>query len=178
MSRLKSLILDANVVIHLHEFGIWSKLIAACEVHLPRTVVAEADFYELDGERREIDLQHDIDLQLVRVFDVSLSDIRAFREQFAPLYADGLDPGETEALAWLCRSAETFLISSGDAIVYRVLGRLNRSDQGLSLEEVLQRVGLQRKSVPWSCSKAFRTKFTKVGEADAIQGTGLRKPKK
>jgi predicted urease superfamily metal-dependent hydrolase len=29
MSKLKLLILDANVVIHLHEFGIWAKLIAA-----------------------------------------------------------------------------------------------------------------------------------------------------
>lgn len=140
MSRLKLLILDANVVIHLHELGIWPNLIAVCDVHLPRTVVGEADFYEADGEKRYIDLQPDIDQQRVQVFDVALSDIKAFRDQFDSLYVGGLDPGESEALAYLCRSAEKFLISSGDAIVYRVLGRLNRSDQGISLEEVLEPV--------------------------------------
>ena len=39
MFKLKLLILDANVVIHLHEFGIWTKLIEKCEVYLARTVV-------------------------------------------------------------------------------------------------------------------------------------------
>jgi hypothetical protein len=36
-------ILDANVMIHLYEFGIWSNLIALCDVHLPVTVVDESD---------------------------------------------------------------------------------------------------------------------------------------
>lgn len=178
MSRLKLLILDANVVIHLHELGIWSKLIAVCDVHLPRTVIDEAEFYEADGDKRYIDLQPDIEQQRVQVFDVSISDVKTFRDQFDPLYVGGLDPGECEALAHLCRSTEAFLISSGDAIVYRVLGRLNKSDQGMSLEEVLQKIGLQQKSLPWSCSKAFRAKYTKEGEVHAIQGIGLKKSKK
>ncbi|MEX2118689.1 MAG: hypothetical protein WD847_03690 [Pirellulales bacterium] len=70
---------------------------------------------------------------------------------------------------------EQFVISSGDAIVYRVLGRLNRSDQGTSLEEILRQVGLQRGQLPWSCTKTFRERYTKEGEVDAIQGTGLKK---
>lgn len=178
MSRLKLLILDANVVIHLHELGLWLKLINVCDVHLPRTVVGEADFYEVDGERCYIDLQPDIEHKRVHVFDVVLSEIKAFRDQFDPLYVEGLDPGECEALAYLCRSADFFLISSGDAIVYRVLGRLNRSDQGISLEEVLQKIGLQQSRLPWSCSKAFRAKYTKEGEVNALQETGLKKSKR
>jgi len=177
MSRLKLLILDANVVIHLHEFSIWSKLIAICDVHLPRTVVGEADFFEVDGDKRPIDLQDDIN-QKIQVFDVALGEIQKFRDQFDPLYVGGLDPGESEALAHLCKSAESYLISSGDAIVYRVLGRLSRSDQGISLEEVLQKIGLQRKELPWSCSKGFRAKYTKEGEVHAIKGIGMKKPRK
>ena len=178
MSRLKLLILDANVVIHLHEFGIWSKLITLCDVRLPGTVVAEADFYEVDGDRKYIDLEEDINLKRVQVFDVALAEIQRFCGQFDPLYIGGLDPGESEALAYLCQSNENFMISSGDAIVYRVLGRLNRSDQGISLEEILRKIGLQQKQLPWSCSKAFRERYTKEGGIHAAQGTGLKKPKK
>jgi hypothetical protein len=178
MSRLKLLILDANVVIHLHEFGIWAKLIAVCDVHLPGTVVSEADFFEVDDERHYIDLNDDISQDRIHVFDVELSRIKAFRDQFDSLYVGGLDDGETEALAFLCDSPEPFVISSGDAIVYRVLGRLNRSDQGVSLEEVLKQIGLQRSGLPWSCTKKFREQYTKEGEIHAIQGTGLKKPPK
>ncbi len=178
MSRLKLLILDANVVIHLHEFGIWSRFIAICDVHLPGTVVGEADFYEEAGDKKPIDLRDDIKQKRVQVFDVALSDIKKFCDQFDPLYVGGLDPGESEALAYLCQSKETLLITSGDAIVYRVLGRLTRSDQGISLEEVLQKLGLQRKQLPWSCSRAFRERYTKEGETHSIQGIGLKKSKK
>lgn len=177
MSKLKLLNLDANVVIHLHEFGIWAKLIDVCDVHLPGTVVGEADFYEADGERQDIDLSADIEQERVQVFNVELAKIKAFRDQFDLRYVDGLDDGETEALAYLCDSKETFLISSGDAIVYRVLGRLNRSDQGISLEEILKHVGLQRSHLPWSCTKKFREKYTGEGAVDLIQDVGMKKPK-
>lgn len=178
MSRLKLLILDANVVIHLHELGIWSKLIGLCDVHLPRTVVSEVSYYEADGEKCYIDIEPDVVEQRVHAFDVALSDIKAFRDQFDPFYVEGLDPGECEALAYLCKSDQDFLISSGDAIVYRVLGRLKRSNQGISLEEILQKIGLQQNQLPWACRKAFRQKYTRDGEINALHGIGLKKTKR
>jgi len=175
MPRLKLLILDANVVILLHEFGAWSHFIARCEVHLARTVAEEeALFYERDGDQLPIDLSENITNQTIRVFDVAISEIKRFREQFAPLYLGELDPGETESLAFLAQSTESFLLSSGDAIVYRVLGLLSRSEQGISLEEVLDRIGLRRSKLPWPCQRAFREKYTKEGERDSILGRGLR----
>ena len=66
------------------------------------------------------------------------------------------------------------MISSGDAIVYRVLGLLNRGEQGLSLEEILDSIGLRRSKLPWSCQKAFREKYTKEGELDSVLGKGLK----
>ncbi len=41
---------------------------------------------------------------------------------------------------------EPYVISSGDAIVYRILGNLNRAEAGLSLEEIVQRIGLARRN--------------------------------
>jgi len=175
MPRLNSLILDANVIILLHEFGAWSHFIARCEVHLARTVAEEeALFYERDGDQLPIDLSENTTNQTIRVFDVAISDIKRFREQFDPLYLGELDPGETESLAFLVQSTESFLLSSGDAIVYRVLGLLSRSEQGISLEEVLDRIGLRRSKLPWPCQRAFREKYTKEGERDSILGRGLR----
>jgi hypothetical protein len=176
MSRLKLLILDANAVIILHELGIWEKLIERSEVYLARTVVeSEAVFFEKDDDRQPIDLGGDIGAGRVHVFDVLLAEINRFRERFDPVYVEQLDPGETESLAYLVQSTETFLISSGDAIVFRVLGLMGCGDQGISLEEVLHKIGLQRGKLPWSCQKAFREKYTKEGQADSIRGRGLRR---
>jgi hypothetical protein len=95
MPKFKLLILDAGVVIRLHEFGVWNQVLDQCDVHLSR-------------------------------------------------------------------------------IVYRVLGNLGRRDQGVSLEEVLQKIGLGRK-VGWQYSKAFREQYTRQGETDGIQGRGRKK---
>jgi hypothetical protein len=178
MSKLKLLILDANEVIHIHEFGIWGKLTEKCEVYLARTVVEEALFFEKDGDKHPIDLGDDMAGKRIKVFEVALTEIRRFRDQFDPIYVGQLDAGETESLAFLTQSTYPFLISSGDAIVFRVLGRLNRGDQGISLEEILVRIGLRQNKLPWPCQKVFREKYTKEGEADAIQGKGLRQKRK
>ena len=53
------------------------------------------------------------------------------------------------------------LICSGDAIVYRVLGATGRSDQGISLQEILDRIG-QTKSLAWQYTKEFREQKTKT----------------
>ena len=122
MSKLKLLILDASVVIFLHERGIWSQLITRCEVLLPRTVVDEAAFFaDENGDRHEIDIHDDISRRGLVVFDVSLTDLRHFQRQFDSRYISQIDPGELEALAYLCASTQDYSISSSDAIVYRVL---------------------------------------------------------
>ena len=176
MSRSNLLILDANVVIHLHESGVWTNFIAKYDVHLPQAVVDEAGFYDdRDEERHYIDLSGDIGSGRVQVFEVELADVRTFSNKFDSVYVGKLDPGELEALAFLYHTSESYSISSGDAIVYRVLGCLNCGHQGISLEELLQQVGLQQSSVKWPYSKKFREQYTQVGAMDLIQGRGLKK---
>ena len=57
--------------------------------------------------------------------------------------------------------------------MFRVLGLLNRSDQGISLEEVLQKVGLGR-SVAKQYTKQFRERYAREGEQDSVRGRGLK----
>lgn len=176
MPKLKLLILDAGVVIRLHDLGIWNQVRDQCDVHLSR-IVAEKEVLFQPGDEGEygddIDLAPDINSGKVQVFDVTTSDFKAFRDQFDSLYVGDLDDGEAESLTFLTKQADDFLISSGDAIVYRVLGNLGRRDQGVSLEEVLQQIGLGRK-LEWAYSRAFREKYTREGETDVIQGRGKK----
>jgi len=174
MPKLKLLILDAGVVIRLHELGLWEEVRDRCDVFLSR-IVAEKEVLFQPGDEGEygedIDLSPDITGGRVQVFDVAASELKAFREQFDSLYLGDLDDGEAESLAYMTRQSGDYLISSGDAIVYRVLGNLARGEQGLSLEEVLQQIGLGRK-LDWPYSEAFREKYTKQGETDMLQGRG------
>jgi hypothetical protein len=175
MSKLNLLILDANVIIHLHDIGIWDSFIKTCDIHLPDTVVEEAAFFDdRDEARHYIDLSDDISAARINTFTVPLSELVEFKSQFDSLYFDQLDPGELEALAYLCKSQNDFLISSGDAIVYRVLGRLTKGDQGISLEEILTKIGLQQAGLPRQFTKQFRESLTQQGFQDLMAGRGLK----
>lgn len=177
MPRLKLLLLDAGIVIGLHELGVWDNLLQLCDVTLTRTVAEDevSCWDDESGQRHYIDqqkFQDDIKAGRVTCIDVPLSQIAAFRTKFDPSYLDRLDPGEAESLAFLLASEEEWLISSSDSIVFKVLGRFALAERGISLEEILQQVGLGR-SVDWKYRKAFRLKYTQDGQQDSITGTGL-----
>lgn len=103
MKRLSFLLLDANVVIYLFEHQLWERLVDTCDIHLARTVVDEAHFYEDDQGVR-----HDFDVNEwkkdITIVDVPLGDVEAFCNRFDASYTEKLDPGEAESLAWLVSS--------------------------------------------------------------------------
>ena len=174
MKRLSLLLLDANVVIHLFETGIWPKAVEACDLHLARTVVGEAHFFEDErGQRHDFDLAPYIDRQEITVFDVMPSDMDAFFEQFDVSYLEKLDDGEAESLAYMLKAPEEMLFCSADKIVFRVLGNLDRSTQGISLEEVLNRIGHSR-PLPHQFGKAYRDKWTAQGVEERMRGIGTK----
>jgi hypothetical protein len=173
MPKLKLLILDANVVIRLHELGLWQTVVAKCDVHLSRIVIDdEVKYYHGRDRDKLVDLSPDVAAGRVQVFEVQLDDIREFQHRFDPTYLERLDPGEAESLAYMLKSQEDYLISSADSIVYKVLGNLNMSEQGISLEELLQKIGHGRADSPWQFSKAFREKYTREGQQDSVTGFG------
>ena len=74
--------------------------------------------------------------------------LQAFRSHFDDSYLGVLDDGEAESLAYLFDAKSDFLISSADKIVYRVLGNMHREDQGISLEEILNKIGMTASQLP------------------------------
>ena len=161
--KFRLLLLDANVVIYLHELGLWDKFTDNCDVTLTRTVVDEVLSYDLGPDIKE---------GRIRCIGVSDKNVNKFLDKFGPTYLDRLDPGEAESLAYLMDSSEEWLISSSDEIVFRTLGLLQRADQGISLEEILHQTGLGRSDIAKQYSKQFRLNVTKKGQIDNITGFG------
>jgi len=178
MPKLKLLILDAGVVIKLHEMRLWTAVIDKFEVHLSSIVARrESKYHQAEDDEwgEDIDLTHDIESNQITVFEVPEQEILSFKSQFDASYFADLDDGEAESLAMLVRVKEDYRISSGDAIVYKILGNLNLGEQGISLEEILQQCGMGRKIEGFQYGKAFRQQMTQVGANDMIQERG-RKP--
>ncbi len=174
MPPSKLLILDANVVIYLHELHLWDILLSRQEVYLAHIVVQEVKYYRTPGADKIIRLSEETPQGRVNIFEQTPTQLKQFFDRFDRMYRESLDDGEAESLAYLFHSQEEYLICSGDAIVFRILGLLGRSEQGVSLEEVLQNVGLGR-AVEKQFTKQFREKHTKQGEQDRVQNRGLRK---
>lgn len=172
--KFRLLLLDANIVIELFRHGIWDNFIACCDVHLSQVVIDEVQFFEDEsGTQHPIDLQPSLDSHAVTTFDLTPSQLATFIAKFKSGYLEKLDDGEAASLAYLDQHSVECLICSADAIVYRVLGNLNTAEQGISLEEVLAKIGLSR-SLTWQFSKQFRERWTKEGFTEGLGGIGTK----
>jgi hypothetical protein len=67
-----------------------------------------------------------------------------------------------------------FLISSVDKIVYRLLGNMHRFDQGISLQEILNKIGLTASQLPPQYRREFRERWIQVGFDERLRGLGLK----
>jgi hypothetical protein len=172
VKKFRLLLLDANIVIEIARHGVWDQFVARCDVHLARTVIDEAQFFvDVNGDRQQIDLAPLINAKTITVFDLAPSELTGLRAKFDPVYFEKLDAGETESLGYLLKQADECQICSADKIVYRVLGNLRRAEQGVSLEEVLNLIGLGRK-LGREFSKAYRDEWTQKGFREGLGGIG------
>ena len=174
MSKSTLLLLNANIVIKLHELGLWVQVVQRYSVILTATVFGEARYYREGEDDVPIELSRQVEQHLLTVVEVDVGAFATFKDRFAPGYVERLDPGEGEALAFLDSSAEDLMLCSSDGIVFRTLALLKRSEQGLSLEETLAGAGLGRQDLPWQFTKRFREVETKKGRSDAVTGLGFK----
>jgi len=173
---LKLLLLDADVIIIAHELGVWDQLVQKCSISVTETIVKEAGYWEDNkGEQHVIDLESFVTKGQIDSIPVELSKVRKFRQRFGPVYLENMDPGESETLAFVDASDDTWRYCSGDAIVFKVLGCLARGDQGISLEEVLNQcgIGLPSRNDVAHLTKAYRENQTRIGQQDGITGIGF-----
>jgi len=183
MKKYPFLLLDAGPIIKLFQLGIWDEFIKRCDVTVSSTVAAEAKWASQEFEDVRIDLDPYAEQGLIKIVDVELSVAKNFHDRFNLEYKAIIDPGEKETLAFLDSSSENWLVCTADRAVFRVLGLLGKAEQGISLEEMLNQIGLQPRicwdritprDEDWKYTKKFREKYTKMGQIDSIQGQGLQ----
>jgi hypothetical protein len=172
MKKFQFLLLDAGPIIKLFELGLWEDFIDKCDVTLCRTVAQQGKWASQEDQDICIDLETYERANRIRILDVELPVVKAFYERFDLSYRTELHPGEKETLAFLHSSSEPWLLCTADAAVFKTLGVLGRSAQGISLQEALAQLGLGR-NLEWKYSERFRQKYTALGQADSIQGKGL-----
>lgn len=98
-----------------------------------------------------------------------IGELKDLIDRFGRNIVEKLDDGETESLALITERSGEFLICSGDAIVYRVLGAQNMSDRGVALESVLAAVGMGRQ-VSYQYTEDFRRMYFQKGFVEGLQG--------
>ncbi len=167
MKKFRFLLLDAGPIIKLFSLGIWDDFIKHCDVTVSRIIADDEALYTEDG-MQQIDLKPYEDRSLVTIIDTDSSSVKHFYEAFDLRYQANIHDGEKEMLAFLHQSRQIWLVCSSDGAVFRVLGLLGKAEQGMSLEEILDEIGLSR-NLEWQYTKKFREKYTRLGQIDSIQ---------
>lgn len=173
MKRFRFLLLDTGPIIKLFELGIWDNFIEKCDVTISRTVANQAKWASQEFEDICIDLEPYEEQGRIKIVDVESSVVKTFYDKFNLRYKAIIHPGEKETLAFLCNSCKDWLVCAADKAVFRVLGLLGRTERGISLEEILQDIGLSRSSLEAEYTKKYRDKWTRMGQIDSVQDQGL-----
>lgn len=140
-------LLDADVVIHLHEIGRWVRVVEACDIIIPETVAnIEAEFF-MDSEDRfeRINLLDECDRGLFLIEGVDVSTIQALKDRLGPRFEFEyqIHSGELEAIALLeAHGSDGASMCTGDFAATIAACCLGHSDEMVSLEAILDRCGL------------------------------------
>lgn len=165
------LLIDTGIVFELFRRDAWSKLFAHYNnVILAQEVVAESKFYLDDqGQKKAIDLSGWISKGTIKVVSAPPGDLITFSGKFDNTYIERFDPGELEIMTyWNSLQGNEGLICSADSIVFKTLGRLNKKDCGVSLEEILDKIGHSKKELKPKFTKKFREDHSVAGLQDFI----------
>ena len=154
-SRL--VILDANIIIDAFKEGFWGRIIGFYEVHVCPIIKGEANHYlNQNGERVEIDLESYIRDGKIYEIAATTNQFVEFKNKVTDSYLNSIDNGEIEALALLISEGyDEFRFCTGDTAAIRGLGALYLGDRGVSLEELLTKVGGSLPFSPNYSKKAF-----------------------
>ena len=170
MTRVRVVLFDTGIVFRLHEFGLWRQVLDAYEVSVPVSVVAEAVYYEHSGEKVYIDLSKDVELGRLMIVEVPANEVIEFRSRFRPLYAERLDPGEAEMLAYAMQKGCVHRVCSADAIVFKAMACQGEWERCVSLEKLLAEVGMARKGLSRECTQRWVDEKLAEGKQDELRG--------
>jgi len=173
MKNYQFLLLDAGPIIKLFELDLWNQVLERCKITITRTVADEAVFIGNEEQKEYLPLLETYEKSgRLTIIDPDISAVGIFLSQFDDSYQSIIHDGEKDSLAFLSHNSKEYQICSSDGAVFRILGLLGLKEQGVSLEKLLADLGMSQK-LEWKYTEKFRTKFSKEGGTDSIQGRGF-----
>jgi hypothetical protein len=170
-------VLDAMIIIKAHELAIWEELKSKIPIVVPSIVVKNEAFYfdTVPGERRfPINLAGDIASGIIEEEAATPTDLNNLLTIFDSNTTGMLHDGEIEALALIYSGRlGNALFCTSDIPAIRALALMNCPDNGISFEEILKNIGLQKPLDP-QYTRSFFNQHLSRGRIDRITRTGLR----
>jgi hypothetical protein len=141
-------LVDAMVVIKLHELGAWEQLTERCQVAASAIIVHdEALFHSRDqlGFAQKIDLPADVARGRIVELAATAQEMVDCRSRFDSVLASNLHDGEVECLALLLNvDNEAYVFCTADRAALYAMSLLGLGERCVSLESLLKSVGLQK----------------------------------
>jgi hypothetical protein len=182
ITRVKCVLLDAMIIITAHQEGIWLPLTEAFEIIVPSIIARDEVFFYSEKEGsipKEINLPDLTAKGKITELMATVDELKNLSGFFDPVFIEGLHDGESEALAILLsgRTKEAYFCSS-DAKAIQALAMIGLSEQGVSFEELIKASGLTRPLPGQHYSENYFKKMIKLGQANRITRTGMKKKEK
>lgn len=167
------------MIIELHRLGQWSRLCKLASVIVPRIIAEEEVQYYVTSDSFEpkavaIDLGEQALQGLFVVEEATTSETASVTAELDSITAQGLHPGETEALAVLRRSAD-YVFCTADELAVKALTYLGLPNQGMSLEGLLRSVSLSTKNLAGQFTEECYRGWTRKAGIFRVQGLGSAK---
>ncbi len=166
--RLNIVLLDADVIIDLHRFGIWEQILKKNQVNISSTILRqEAYFFEDDQDRRHnIDLIKDAGTKFQEV-SIEATIMRDFIKQFDRNIQEELHAGELEALS-IIQKDKNLHFCTADKMAIKVIALMGSRNQGISFEDLLKTSGIAKK-LAYKHTNVYFKKYLDEGSIMRIQ---------
>ncbi len=143
------LLLDADIIIHLFEFGFWNAVVSHYEVYVVSTVIREVIHYYPNGDysnekKIPVDLSDYVVKSKITEVEATVQEQSEILLRLNPV---GLDAGELECIAVMANDKvldAKFCVK--DTLAIKALVFLGLREKSISLEEALRGCGVLRKS--------------------------------
>lgn len=175
-TKPRLVLLDSDVVITLHQAGVWSVLLSCYEVWMTETIVMQEVlfFKNSAGIRIDIDLMKDIESDRLVMHSLTAKQIIKVLNLFDSPMRSALHAGEIEALAVMHFEQEIdgLFFCTGDAKAIEALVLMGLKGRGISLENLLSKAGFTKK-LPQHFSEIRFHQLIEKASANKIQGIGI-----
>ncbi|MBU1044507.1 MAG: hypothetical protein KJ915_08965 [Candidatus Omnitrophica bacterium] len=166
------LLLDADVIIHLHECDLWKGVVSQYSVYVGAIVIEEVQyFWDNGGNKICINLRDAVEKNKIIEVASTAEEMAALSKRLKDVEYSELDPGELECATIIAEEKIAdlrFCVKDGMAI--KALTYLGFREQILSIETMLKQKGLISKDteVPVGFSEERFNRFTLEATLDSI----------